>query len=166
MSIAANETKNSTTTATSISTSTSTLQALKITAAKRAIGNNPQVHRRLKLSRKIWEQIELARAQAAGQQFTMKKFRTVTDPDGVRKSVEIPRRVRAWWWTTETNKVALNIRYGARAVEFSKGKSSVEMATAADLIPTLELIKRAVEAGELDAQIEAASLKLREGFKK
>jgi len=164
MSAAANETKNSTTNATSISTST--LQALKITAAKRAIGNNPQVHRRLKLSRKIWEQIELARAQAAGQQFTMKKFRTVKDPDGVRKSVEIPRRVRAWWWTTETNKVALNIRYGARAVEFSKGKSSVEMATAADLIPTLELIKRAVEAGELDAQIEAASLKLREGFKK
>ena len=39
------------------STSTLTLQALKITAAKRAIGNNPQVHRRLKLSRKIWEQI-------------------------------------------------------------------------------------------------------------
>ncbi len=166
MSAAANETKNSTTTATSISTSTSTLQALKITAAKRAIGNNPQVHRRLKLSRKIWEQIELARAQAAGQQFTMKKFRTVTDHDGVRKSVEIPRRVRAWWWTTETNKVALNIRYGARTVEFSKGKSSVEIATAADLIPTLELIKRAVEAGELDAQIEAASVKLREGFKK
>ena len=164
MSAAANETKNSTTNATSISTST--LQALKITAAKRAIGNNPQVHRRLKLSRKIWEQIELARAQAAGQQFTMKKFRTVKDPDGVRKSVEIPRRVRAWWWTTETNKVALNIRYGARAVEFSKGKSSVEMATAADLIPTLELIKRAVEAGELDAQIEAASAKLRDGFKK
>ena len=164
MSAAANETKNSTTNATSISTST--LQALKITAAKRAIGNNPLVHRRLKLSRKIWEQIELARAQAAGQQFTMKKFRTVKDPDGVRKSVEIPRRVRAWWWTTETNKVALNIRYGARAVEFSKGKSSVEIATAADLIPTLELIKRAVEAGELDAQIEAASLKLREGFKK
>ncbi len=164
MSAAANESKNSTTNATS--NSTSTLQALKITASKRAVGNNPQVHRRLKLSRKIWEQIELARAQAAGQQFTMKKFRTVTDPDGVRKSVEIPRRVRAWWWTTETNKVALNIRYGARAVEFSKGKSSVEMATAADLIPTLELIKRAVEAGELDAQIEAASVKLREGFKK
>ena len=159
---AANETKNSTTNA----ASNSTLQALKITAVKRAIGNNPRVHRRLKLSRKIWEQIELARAQAAGLQFTMKKFRTITDTDGLRRSVEIPRRVRAWWWTTETNKVALNIRYGARAVEFSKGKSSVEIATVADLIPTLELIKQAVEARELDAQIEAAAIKLREGFVK
>jgi hypothetical protein len=40
------------------------------------------------------------------------------------------------------------------------------MATVAELVPTLELIKQAVEAGELDAQIEAAALKLREGFVK
>ena len=40
------------------------------------------------------------------------------------------------------------------------------VATHTDLIPTLELIKRAVEAGELDTQIESASNKLREGFGK
>jgi hypothetical protein len=48
----------------------------------------------------------------------------------------------------------------------AKGKSAIEMATATDLVPTLELIKRAVEAGELDAQIDAAALKLRDGFGK
>lgn len=32
--------------------------------------------------------------------------------------------------------------------------------------PTLELIKQAVEAGELDAQIEVAVNKLRDGFGK
>ena len=48
----------------------------------------------------------------------------------------------------------------------AKGKSAIEMATAADLVPTLELIKRAVEAGELDTQIDAAALKLRDGFGK
>jgi hypothetical protein len=142
------------------------LQSLKITAAKKVIGNNPQVHRRMKLSRKLWEQIQLAKSQAEGTTFTMTKFRTVIDPDGGRRSVEIPRRVRAWWWTTDTNKLALNIRYGARKIELSKGKNAVEIATAGDLVPTLELIKQAVEAGELDAQIEAAALKLREGFVK
>ena len=96
----------------------------------------------------------------------MPKMTSVTDPDGSRRSVEVPRRVRAWWWTTDVNRLALNIRYGARKLEISKGKSAVEMATAADLVPTLELIKQAVEAGELDAQIEAAALKLREGFVK
>lgn len=48
----------------------------------------------------------------------------------------------------------------------SKGKSSIEIATTDDLVPTLEFVKRAVEAGELDAQIEAAALKLRDGFGK
>jgi hypothetical protein len=142
------------------------LQSLKVTAAKKTVSNNPQVHRRMKLARKLWEQIQLAKSQADGTQFTMTRFRSVTDPDGSRRSVEIPRRVRAWWWTTDTNKLALNIRYGARKIEISKGKSAVEIATVTDLVPTLELIKQAVEAGELDAQIEAASIKLREGFVK
>lgn len=142
------------------------LQSLKVTAAKKIVSNNPQVHRRMKIARKLWEQIQLAKSQADGNQFTMTRFRSVTDPDGSRRSVEVPRRVRAWWWTTETNKLALNIRYGARKLEISKGKSAVEIATAAELVPTLELIKQAVEAGELDAQIEAAAVKLREGFVK
>ena len=142
------------------------LQSLKVSAAKKSVGNNPQVHRRMKLARKLWEQIQLAKSQADGTQFTMTRFRSVTDPDGSRRSVEVPRRVRAWWWTTDTNKLALNIRYGARKIEISKGKSAVEIATVADLVPTLELIKQAVEAGELDAQIEAAAVKLRDGFGK
>ena len=34
------------------------------------------------------------------------------------------------------------------------------------VVPTLEPIKQAVEAGELDVQMDAASVKLREGFGK
>ena len=132
---------------TTTSATATLLQSLKVTAAKKAIGNNPQAHRRMKLARKLWEQIQLAKSQAEGTNFTMTRFRSVTDPDGSRRSVEVPRRVRAWWWTTEANKLALNIRYGARKIEISKGKSAVEIATAADLVPTLELIKQAVEAG-------------------
>ena len=142
------------------------LQSLKVTAAKKTVSNNPQVLRRMKMARKLWEQIQLAKSQAEGTTFTLTKFRSVVDPDGVRRSVETPRRVRAWWWSTETNRLALNIRYGARKLEISKGKSAVEMATLAELVPTLELIKQAVEAGELDAQIEAAAVKLRAGFVK
>lgn len=142
----------------------SLLQSLKVTAAKKSVGNNPQAFRRMKLARKLWEQIQLARAQAEGTQFTMTRFRSVMDPDGSRRSVEIPRRVRAWWWITDANKVAMHIHYGAKKIEFSKGKTAIEIATMAELVPTLELIKQAVEAGELDAQLETASLKLREGF--
>jgi hypothetical protein len=58
----------------------------------------------------------------------------------------------------------LNIRYGAKIIEFAKGKTAVEVNSADDLIKALEVIKAAVEAGELDSQIEAASGAVRAGF--
>jgi hypothetical protein len=118
------------------------------------------------LGKKLWEQIQLAQAHLAGKQFTTTRFQTVRDDDGVRRSVEVPKTVRAWWWNSDNGKIALNVRYGARVVELAKGKSTIEVAAPTDLIPTLELIKKAVEAGELDKEIETASIKLREGFTK
>jgi hypothetical protein len=144
----------------------STLNALKLSTAKKSINTTPVVHRRNKLGKKLWEQIQLAQAHLAGKQFTTKRFQTVRDEDGVRRSVEVPKRVRAWWWNSDNGKIALNVRYGARVVDLAKGKSTIEVAAPTDLIPTLELIKKAVEAGELDTQIETASIKLREGFSK
>jgi hypothetical protein len=144
----------------------STLNALKLSTAKKSLNTTPVVHRRNKLGKKLWEQIQLAQANLAGKQFTTTRFQTVRDEDGVRRSVEVPKRVRAWWWNSDNGKISLNVRYGARVVELAKGKSTIEVAAPTDLIPTLELIKRAVEAGELDTQIETASIKLREGFTK
>ena len=136
----------------------STLNALKLSTAKKSLNTTPVVHRRNKLGKKLWEQIQLAQAHLAGKQFTTTRFQTVRDDDGVRRSVEVPKRVRAWWWNSEGGKIALNVRYGARVVELAKGKSTIEVAAPTDLIPTLELIKKAVEAGELDTQIETASI--------
>ena len=144
----------------------STLNALKLSTAKKSLNTTPVVHRRNKLGKQLWEQIQLAQAHLAGKQFTTTRFQTVRDDDGVRRSVEVPKRVRAWWWNSDNGKIALNVRYGARVVELAKGKSTIEVAAPTDLIPTLELIKKAVEAGELDTQIETASIKLREGFTK
>ena len=144
----------------------STIATLKLSSTQTSQGRSPLVHRRNKLGKKLWSQIQLAQAHLAGKQFTTTRYQTVRDEDGVRRSVEVTKRVRAWWWNSESGKIALNVRYGARVVELAKGKSTVEVATPTDLIPTLELIKKAVEAGELDKEIETASIKLREGFSK
>jgi hypothetical protein len=50
-------------------------------------------------------------------------------------------------------------------IELAKGKNAVELASKADLITTLETLKEAVLAGELDVQIEAASGAIRSKFK-
>jgi hypothetical protein len=91
----------------------------------------------------------------------------VTDQEsGVRKPVEVSRRVKPWWFSAANGKIALSLKYGAKTLEIVKGKNAVETADMDDLIATLEVIKAAVNAGELDTQIEQASSTLRAGFKK
>lgn len=63
-------------------------------------------------------------------------------------------------------KLVLSLRYGAKQIEIVKGKNAVELTGMDDLLATLEVIKDAVQAGELDAQIELVSGALRAGFGK
>ena len=123
------------------------------------------VVRRNKLAAKLWEQIQLAKSQIDGTPFVIHKFRSVRDPEtGVKKQVEVTKRIKPWWFQSEAGKVCIAIRYGSYTLELAKGMSSIEVASAADLIKTLEVIKTAVEAGELDSQIELASQHLRQNF--
>ena len=125
------------------------------------------VIRRNKLSSKLWEQIQLAKSQLDGTPFVVMKYRSMVDREtGLRKQVELPKRIKPWWFQSEQGKVCVSVKYGSWTIELAKGKPSVEVASAQDLIKTLETIKSAVEAGELDAQIETASAHLRSGFKR
>jgi hypothetical protein len=125
------------------------------------------VIRRNKLSSKLWEQIQLAKSQLDGTPFVVMKYRSMVDREtGLRKQVELPKRIKPWWFQSEQGKVCVSVKYGSWTIELAKGKPSVEVASAQDLIKTLETIKSAVEAGELDAQIETASASLRSGFKR
>ena len=144
----------------------STLNSLKMVNSKKPASIPPILQRRNKLSTKVWEQIQLAKAQREGNTFTVKKFKSVKDMDGSRKTVEHQKRVRPWWFVAQDGKVCLNVRYGARVIEFAKGKTAVEVNSADELLKALEIIKGAVEAGELDSQIEQASGAVRAGFGK
>lgn len=142
----------------------STLNALKLVNSKKPTAIPPMLHRRNKLVNKVWEQIQLAKAQKQGGTFTVKKFKTVKALDGARKTIEHEKRIRQWWFVAIDGKVCLNIRYGAKIIEFAKGKTAVEVNSSDELIKALEIIKSAVEAGELDTQIEQASGAVRAGF--
>jgi hypothetical protein len=144
-----------------------TLATLKLTTAVKPTHMPAVQVRRNKLSKRLWEQIQLAKAQQSGTDFTSLKQRSYLDKEtGLRRQVESSKRVKPWWFTADNGKLAMNVRYGARTIELAKGKSTVEIVNMDQLVPTLELIKRAVEEGELDAQIEVAAIKLREGFGK
>ena len=144
----------------------STLSNLKLVAVKKPT-NMPAVQvRRNKLSSKLWEQIQLAKSQIEGKPFVVTKFRSFTDKEtGVRKQLEVPKRLKPWWFVSESGKVCFSVKYGSWTLELAKGKPSIEVANAEELVNALIAVKEAVEAGELDAQIETASASLRSGFK-
>ncbi len=143
-----------------------TLAALKLISAKKANTASPTQQRRNKLCKKIFQQIELAKAVATGQHFAVRRFRTVKGEDGSLTSVEVETAVRQWWWQQDNGKLALSIRYGSKVIALSAKSNAVECANYDELTAALATIRTAVEAGELDAQIETASTKLRDGFRK
>lgn len=144
----------------------SALNTLKLVSAKRPQSAAPIVLRRNKLSNQLHEQIELARCQADGKTYAPTRVRSIKDKHtGERKLVEAVKRVKQWWFVADSGRVCLQVRYGTRMLELAKGKNSIEVGTVADLLSVLETVKKCVEAGELDAQIDAASAAVRERFK-
>ena len=144
----------------------SILDGLKLTSATKPNQVPVAVKRRNKLSNKLWEQIQLAKSQIEGTEFVVKKYRSVIDKEtGLKKQVEVPKRIREWWFMNEEGKVCVSVKYGNCVLELAKGKTSVETDSPKGLIIAMELLKEAVEAGELDSQIELASIVLRTGFK-
>ena len=143
------------------------LSALKFVANKPQQGNNPKHTRRQKLSNKLHEQIQMAKAIQAGTEFVPVKIRNFIDQDtGKTRKVEVPKRLKPWWWPSENGKLCITVRYGARTLEVIEGKNAIETDNIAGVITTLEVLRTAVDAGELDARIESISGLVKAGFEK
>lgn len=139
---------------------------LKFVAAKKQRHIPPVQVRRNKLSGKLFEQIQLAKSHAEGTEFQVMKERSYLDKEtGLRKRMSVPKRIKPWWFVSESGKVCFSVKYGSWTIELAKGKPSVEVNSPEELVKALETVKEAVEAGELDTQIETASESLRSGFK-
>ena len=144
----------------------STLSKLKLVNVSSEF-KNPTISRRNRLTGKIEGQISYARCAIAGEIYTEKRQKYVTDNEtGERSLVSISKKVKPWWVISSTNKANLILRYGSKKIELVKGKNAIECDNMDELIATLELIKAAVIAGELDNQIELACGALRAGFSK
>ena len=142
----------------------STLDALKFVTVTKPAKLPVIVQRRNKLSDKLWEQMQLAEAKIKGSTYAPLKSKRLKDLQGNIKLIEVPKRIKPWWFTAQNGKSCLVVRYGSKTLEIAQGKTAIELDKPDELIHTLEMIKTAVEAGELDAQIERAAGLLKEGF--
>ena len=143
------------------------LTALKLVQAKREKGSSPQHARRQKLSIKLAEQIQLAKAQQSGVEFAPLRIRTVKDDaTGLSRRVEVPKKLKPWWWMDDKGKLCITVRYGARTLEIVEGKNAIETDSIADVITSLQVIRTAVDSGELDKRIDAVMGQVKAGFAK
>lgn len=125
----------------------------------------PVIGRRNKLCAKIDEQMNLAVAKNEGKIYTPMRIKTVTNEQGERVKVQVPKRVKEWYWTNQAGKINLSVRYGSKVLELAKGKNAVELADCNELVEVLAQLKSAVAVGELDAAIENASSAVKANFK-
>lgn len=145
----------------------SLLQSLNIVTSKRPTQLTPLQHRRNKLIKKLHEQLECAKAISAGNECVFTRYRSLKNKDtGLRTQVEQQYRIKQWWYTNDTGKLVFEMRYGSKSIEFAKGKTGIEVDSADKLVETIELLKKAVEAGEVDEGINALSLAFGRQIKK
>ena len=144
------------------------LSSLKVINAVKQVANDSTQFRREKLCKKLDEQINLAIAVSEGNTYTVKRQRNIKDKEsGLTTTVEVNKRVRQWWFVNrDTNKVALQLRYGTKVIEFAKGKNAIEVNSGEELITTLQKLRTAAMNGELDECINTASLLVKARFKK
>ena len=144
------------------------LNNLKLVVSKRHQTVSPLVHRRNKLVAKLHEQIELCEAQQAGKTYAPTRLKTYTNKQtGERMTVEATKRVKEWFWISDSGKINLAVKYGAKTLALNaKGANAIELKDGAELIATLKDLKIATANGELDDAITKVSNATREAFGK
>jgi hypothetical protein len=146
----------------------STLTSLKLVVSKKNQSVAPIVQRRNKLIAKLHEQIELCEAQKSGNAYLPKKFKTYTNKQtGERMTVEVTKRVKEWFWISDSGKINLAVKYGAKTLPLNKkGANAIELANGDELLTILKDLKTATLNGELDDAINEVSSATRMAFVK
>jgi hypothetical protein len=109
-------------------------KTLTFTSLPRLTAADPVVQRRNKLIVRLQQQIALVQ----DPQFTLTRQKWVTDEAGVKQLRELRKRVRSWWRTDIAGNVVLTVRYGAKPIEFEKGKAAIAVGKKDKLIPTID----------------------------
>ena len=141
---------------------------LNLITATKHLHINPIQQKRNKLCSKLFEQLEIAKAELNGSNYSVRKEKKYTNKEnGQRYTKEVTKLLRKWYWVNDSGKLNLQIKYGVKTLLLNKdGSNAIEVKDKKELIDTLIKLKDAVLNGELDSAIESVSEKTRNTFKK
>src|SRR5258708_5920736 len=116
-----------------------------------ARSHDPVASRRAKLAERLEEQ----KALLANPAHVRKTTRWTGKGDD-RRQVEREQRVRPWWRTAPAGTLVMSVYYGAKPLEFEKGKAGIAVASREKLPALMDTLIAAARAGELDALVARA----------
>ena len=131
------------------------LDELKVVAKPVTQPETAEEHRRHKLVQKLIEQRCLAEAELGGTKYSRMKWVTVPNADAEPERVQRAVRLKQWWFKDKVGTLLFAVRYGAKPIALSKDKSAVEVGSLDKLPSVINTLIKAVEGGELDAQLAA-----------
>jgi hypothetical protein len=120
------------------------LKSLSFTALPKS-GNDTVQMRRTKFIAKLEEQKLLLKDP--------NHVRTVqrwTKVNGERQATTKQQAVRPWWKADPSGQVIMSIKFGAKPIEFEKGKAGIAVGSKEKLPAVIDALIAAVRAGELD----------------
>lgn len=102
-------------------------------------------------------QLESAKAMVEGKPYLLTRKETKTDPEtGEVTKVDVKYPLRKWYYRDQAGVVRLNLKHSNKKLEVQKGKTDIIVGDDKELPATIELVMKAIEAGELDAVLDAA----------
>lgn len=135
------------------------LSKLKIVAQAAKRQQTKTEHRRGKLLEKLDDQLAMIQALIDGETFTRMRRVWSTDENGQRVLVDRVKRMRPWYWMSGAGGCYFSVWYGSKVLELGPGKTAVQVANREELPEAIRAVIAAVQAGELDAQIDLVAEK-------
>jgi hypothetical protein len=133
------------------------LTALKVVASPIMHNKSAEQLRRNKLISKLQEQLALVEAELNGTSYKRMRSVVVANEEGEPIRVQRPVRLKQWWTKTPAGQVLLTVRYGAVALPIANGMTAIDVGQLTELPKTLATVIKAVDEGELDAELAAVA---------
>ena len=127
----------------------SNMKALSLIVAPTASSLSPKLRRRQTLIDRLEEQRELAK----NPNYTITVRHWIKDADGIKKPIDIQKRVKPWWQQDANGSLFIVLRSGLKRLVLDKGMTAIAVGTPDKLEGIISTLIAASKAGELDGAL-------------
>ncbi len=126
--------------------------------SKRTDNIDPKVHLRRKMTAALDHQIAGAVAETKGETYVVEveKWIETDAATGAKERRKVQKPLRRMWYRNASDAILVELRFANKPIQIG-GKPSIVVGGLDKLVPTLQTVRKAVMAGELDAALKAAA---------